>query len=116
MWQNEALMHQPSVAPFPTSTCWYFSMSGCPVPSPPAAPCSFSWLRTFADLPVLLQDVAPGAGALVAALSVLADEVAGLWGLVTLVQICAPGTKHIRGRVPSTPWTTQPTQGLLDTR
>lgn len=68
-----------------------------------AFPCCSCWPHTFADLAVLLQDVAPGAGALVAALGVLADEVAGLWGLVALVQICTPGTQNASGRAPLRP-------------
>lgn len=48
---------------------------------------SCSWTGTFAGFAVFLEDVAPGAGALVAALRVLADEVTWLRRLVTLVQI-----------------------------
>ena len=42
---------------------------------------------TFAGLPVLLQDIAPGTRALITPLRVLADEVAGFWGLRTFIEI-----------------------------
>lgn len=44
-------------------------------------------LLTFARLSVLLQDVPPWAGALVATLCILADEVAWLWRLRTFIEV-----------------------------
>lgn len=46
-----------------------------------------TFIKVFAGLPVLLQDIAPGTRALVTPLRVLADEVAGFWGLRTFVEI-----------------------------
>lgn len=40
-----------------------------------------TFIEIFACLSVLLQDVPPGTGALIAALRVLADEVARFWRL-----------------------------------
>lgn len=44
-------------------------------------------LLTFARLSIFLQDVAPRTGALVAPFSILADKVAGFWGLGTFIKI-----------------------------
>lgn len=56
-----------------------------------------TFIKVFAGLPVLLQDIAPGTRALVTPLCVLADEVARFWGLRTFVEIYARGSADVCG-------------------
>lgn len=55
-----------------------------------------TFIKVFARLSILLQDVAPRTGALVSPLSVLADEVAWFWGLGTFIKIYTRGAADVR--------------------
>lgn len=56
-----------------------------------------TFIKVSARLAVLLQNVAPRAGTLVAALRVLADEVARLWGLGAFIEVYAGGSANVCG-------------------
>lgn len=56
-----------------------------------------TFIKVFACLPVLLQDVSPWTRALVTPLSVLADEIARFRGLGTFIKINTRGSADVRG-------------------
>lgn len=54
-----------------------------------------TFIKVFARLCILLQDIAPRTRALVTPLGVLADEVAWFWGLGTFVKIYTRGAADV---------------------